>query len=169
MAYPSKPKSDEERAAMRAIGYCDLCGFNLPNCQCAAQKYIRRKRKEQPKLCKHTPGPWRVKADKRVGPYGFYIVVVCDEGYEFEDAMHVAGTGRSIVVFDDEEVRANANLIAAAPDLLEACRATLLELESLLAVAAGRIDNMEYDGDDVARAIHGARAAIVKATGEPDA
>jgi len=94
---------------------------------------------------KHTPGPW---------------VILLDD-----DAIEIVGNAdeRSVPVADimlDEhtsfapqmiEAVANANLIAAAPDLLEA-------LENLLAVHEGQ-GGTKYHAGDIAR------AAIAKAKG----
>ena len=55
---------------------------------------------------KHTPGPWQI-SKKSID------AVVTDAG------NYVADCGLSIVIPDDEQ-RANARLIAAAPDMLEA-------------------------------------------------
>ncbi len=81
---------------------------------------------------KHTPGPWRVGDAGRTifQPVGIKAVAYCDK---------------------TENFRANARLIAAAPDLLEA-------LERILGAARGTMDEV--------RARHEARAAIAKAKGE---
>lgn len=71
----------------------------------------------------HTLGPWEVVADagQSVSPRDGYLVrwvdglgVECDVAWVRPGLMLGAG-----------EVRANANLIAAAPDLLEACKASV--------------------------------------------
>ncbi len=92
-------------------------------------------------MSKHTPGPWKHTYMPRLsvihGPNG----------------EHVADTG---AWRDDEhpEMRANAHLIAAAPDLLEA-------LEVLIANAEVNYDARQWlDGKAKAR------AAIAKAKGE---
>jgi hypothetical protein len=87
-------------------------------------------------VSKHSPGPWRLKqvglevwgADKRV-------VANPDIGASSE--------------ISDETKRANAQLIAAAPDLLEACKAALA-----------------YFHDAKAGPCEALRAAIAKAEGE---
>ena len=85
---------------------------------------------------KHTPGPWElttanadtykslnygVKGPEINGSLDFTICDMCDDGY------------------DDETQKANAHLIAAAPDLLEA-------LENIVALSEGsdRLDWPEY-------------------------
>jgi len=94
-------------------------------------------------MSKHTPGPWSIHHEFNVFDENGRCVASCG-GYSsnFRDV--------------EPENRANAMLIAAAPDLLEACRA-------LLAAHSGIC---EGDGDmgedeDCARA----RAAIAKAEG----
>ena len=89
---------------------------------------------------KHTPGPWRVGVTSDAGEVdviaegGWFVAVACDS----------AGDG---------DTEANANLIAAAPDMLEA-------LEKLVS----RID--ETRGPTADTALAAARAAIKKARGE---
>ena len=78
---------------------------------------------------KHTPGPWQV--DRR--PYSYTILsrwTSVDPGDQREvcriadyDAEHVT-----------EQQAIDAALIAAAPDLLEACRAALAEVNEWQAV-----------------------------------
>lgn len=74
-------------------------------------------------MTKHTPGPWECTAG------GFAIHRMTQQG-----TVEIARTNDSI--FDgpgEEETRANARLIAAAPDLLAAC-------EFALAVAEDRVE-----------------------------
>lgn len=56
---------------------------------------------------KHTPGPWK---HERVGKTG-NVYVRCSDGFQPNDLFR-----------SDEERLANARLIAAAPDLLEAAK-----------------------------------------------
>ena len=79
----------------------------------------------------HTPGPWHLRADDP-------CMVVCEAEY-FAIADCAGGTDR------DE---ANARLIAAAPDLLEALQAMC---------------SCEYGTDAALIAVRKARAAIAKA------
>ncbi len=62
----------------------------------------------------HTPGPWIVGI--KLDGYGWPT-------YRIRDMKHPRGESGYA-----EEVAANAHLIAAAPELLEACRAALAEL-----------------------------------------
>lgn len=101
-------------------------------------------------MSKHTPGPWRV--------------FICDDGGQWsgwplsinavddEDKSIVRPGGQYPYEWDatmsQHEAIANARLIAAAPELLEACKSALGAFER----------NDAIDWDDLA-------AAIAKATG----
>jgi len=87
---------------------------------------------------KHTPGPWRFVENEGVvvGPNGEEVI---------SDEFH--GSMVAFAVDCKETNRANATLIAAAPDLLKACR--------------GVVENSRFDHTDMMRI----RAAIAKATG----
>jgi hypothetical protein len=94
---------------------------------------------------KHTPGPWRFALFEHEPNEAF---VQWQAGFA---AVHGSRAGRE----------ANAHLIAAAPDLLQA----LLNLVGTLCAADG--SNMEADLDAIDARVTDARAAIVKATGDP--
>ena len=103
-----------------------------------------------PTEVKHTPGPWKVTAHP---PYNKVI------------ASH--GQGRQPVYFDvalchleTDRAEANARLIAAAPDLLEACKAMLSAIKDSLASGVS-INNHKYDavGQQVLAAIKKAEGA----------
>lgn len=95
----------------------------------------------------HTPGPWRW-----VGPFLDASDLVSDHGpiieYQSYEGQSFAGTS-------DAQDEANARLIAAAPELLEALREVMAEVEDCCAVPAD-------EWDFVAKV----RTAIAKATGE---
>lgn len=96
---------------------------------------------------KHTPGPWVVKPDldeNGLGSFG-----ICKDG----DSTLAVTCGR-VTPRLIEKARANAQLIAAAPDLLQA-------LEYLLDFVYSRIDWMEYDHAEMV-------AVIRKAKGETE-
>lgn len=95
---------------------------------------------------KHTPGPWTVGVDEQDHgrPY-----VKDAEGYVVCALIFEPGTG---------EPEANARLIAAAPDLLEALRACHDYLSCIPESAAG-------GDDDAVGLTRRAAAAISKATG----
>jgi hypothetical protein len=85
----------------------------------------------------HTPGPWTLHLDSI--PY-----VNCGEAGPAFGPVVMAGSV--------DEMMANARLIAAAPDLLEACKAMMQWVEQ-------RPQTHPYDGWELAR------AAIAKAEG----
>ena len=87
---------------------------------------------------KHTPGPWRVERQNPSPTTGEYMVAGATAGYLAE--VRDCGGGN---------VLANATLIAAAPELLQALEAC--------------INYGSMTGDDWV--IEKARAAIAKATG----
>lgn len=111
-------------------------------------------------MTSHTPGPWSVPhfADPGTG---------CECGYVLTDGymgavctVHASGEGGRIETGDNPrfpEAVANAHLIAAAPELLEAAKAALISMTSVGVVMSGDIHE-----NDPALAL--LRAAIAKAT-----
>lgn len=93
-------------------------------------------------MTSHTPGPWRL----WTGETDASVNVVNGEG------EYVCLAGREAPKLDDKDrIRADARLIAAAPNLLTACRLALTRLD---------------DGTEVSAAIaKHLRAAIAKAEG----
>lgn len=95
----------------------------------------------------HTPGPWRL-----CGAFGMQGLVEPSAGgnpvASVTGYYHHAG-----------QTEANARLIAAAPDLLEA-------LQRLIPHAV-HMESCSHDDDGVRRDIERARAAIAKAEGAP--
>lgn len=91
---------------------------------------------------KHTPGPWHAREWQCRGVTS--VGRVADNRVGFEQIAECSGNGRQV---SNEQEEADARLIAAAPDLLEA-------LKGVLRVADRKTD--EFDA---------ARAAIAKATG----
>lgn len=93
---------------------------------------------------KHTPGPWRIgtappNGEQAIGTIRGMMVAVATTGVGME-----------------EETLANASLIAAAPELLEALQDVTTMLEHMLMIS----------GDPEPGSIgHKARAAIAKAIG----
>lgn len=65
---------------------------------------------------KHTPGPWRVGTDDR----SIFTV----RGTTSAGMQHIA-TAAGCASLNDADLRANARLIAAAPELAEACQALI--------------------------------------------
>ncbi|WP_313250107.1 hypothetical protein [Stenotrophomonas acidaminiphila] len=90
---------------------------------------------------KHTPGPWAVRYD--------YVV----QAPAYEDGRLVPVAQPYGVNCDGTDLFANARLIAAAPELLEAAMAFIAPFDGIEVV----------QDSDIAKA----RAAIAKATGEP--
>ena len=94
-------------------------------------------------MSKHTPGPWQIKRH-------------FDPGYKFISAQKHTALAQVVWCMEDEdrspECEANAHLIAAAPDLLDA-------LFYLLETSSG------VSHEQWLEAMEQARAAILKATG----
>lgn len=95
----------------------------------------------------HTPGPWR----RNIKPASKYNTIFAG------DAKHIASL--STAGMADDEMEANCNLIAAAPELLEALREIADDY-------ADRFD-MTCPGTNpgIKYVVEQARAAIAKATG----
>ena len=99
----------------------------------------------------HTPAPWLIEWNAAQGGEGHYITDSNDMG----ELSRIAA-----VLFHDDadgETRANARLIAAAPELLAA-------LETAYMALIGYLPAHRNDVTDAA--IGAASAAITKATGE---
>lgn len=112
-------------------------------------------------MSKHTPGPWTFSRWDQFGEARFYVAQAEGAPYtpNYSDvATLIAETVSSEYVSIQE---ANARLIAAAPDLLEALQKCTEWMEQLR--ASGDAGNWQWsDGDEYMQAI----AAIAKATGE---
>lgn len=104
-------------------------------------------------MMKHTPGPW--KCDKSP---------VCGEWFVRSDGKLEPGRGyQYICSLPGDMFRANAHLIAAAPDLLEAVEDVLEQLEKWDGTLTA------YDGHiDFTDLIAGCKTLIAKAKGEVD-
>ena len=108
---------------------------------------------------KHTPGPWETFADLVWAPNAKANIAAASE---LRDTSHVSYTRPEIGSPNNAEIRANARLIAAAPELLEACEqlhdalADILQCDSLylrelrgpalLAIARARIAITKSEG-----------------------
>ena len=106
----------------------------------------------------HTPGPWKLKLGKGV-----------EYDYIINGGAHLVACFAHYKHFTKKETKANARLIAAAPDLLEALK-LLMASEPLISAATDV--ELEYgldDEDELVRTQENAwlvaRAAIAKATG----
>ena len=95
---------------------------------------------------KHTPGPWTLEPSCIRGGDRSRSLVICGPGRV---------SGRSPAEHGEDE--ANARLIAAAPELLQACREALADLEGYLA---------EWETDPALETVQELRAVIAKATGQ---
>ncbi len=122
----------------------------------AADKQIKDWHEAEMKMSKHTPGPWSYRKVPRKQEWEINTGRCPNSGHE-------SWTGMSVVFGCDDYPKmgkivgeANARLIAASPELLEACKAMLSEFNEQMA----GIVNDEF------AVIAKARAAIAKATGE---
>jgi Asp/Glu/hydantoin racemase len=100
----------------------------------------------------HTPGPWTQGDDNPLSIYGKYTNVATVHG------THATGART------EEEARANARLIAAAPDLLAALQEATMVLKWAAQESKGKV-KAEIVGGWMHHA-EKAQAAITAATGE---
>ena len=92
----------------------------------------------------HTPGPWKLKLGKGIQ----YTYLVADKkGQDIANWAHYPNATKA-------QTKANARLIAAAPELLDALREAYAAMEPM------------HHEPVVSEALDAARAAIAKATGE---
>lgn len=103
-------------------------------------------------MSKHTPGPWRVVTEEG------RPVVKCANDFYITNTVDAAGYES-----DDDTMFANARLIAAAPDLLEALLTALPYVEDVL---ADKAQLACFKPGIVERHAAQIRAAIFSATGE---
>ena len=108
---------------------------------------------------KHTPGPWRLteSGDAIVSADGGTLIVETGQDYWQNLEAAAAGASSDIAKRHLPQVRANARLIAAAPELLEALKqatAALAWHEQVHGVAMDAV------------VVEKARAAIAKAQGK---
>jgi hypothetical protein len=98
---------------------------------------------------KHTPGPWTSKRPQPRVQINLKAIYCENLGYQ---VAFVNSDSRSI----EENAHANARLIAAAPELLDALKEALVQIDNQCDVS---VDEWLFCRDK-------ARAAIAKATGE---
>ena len=98
-------------------------------------------------MSKHTPGPWHLDTEDEKE------IVLGDSS--FIATTHDSSAYSSYTSVTEDQVKANARLIAAAPELLEALKACLAELLVL-----------HTDRPGTEECIQQAYAAIAKAEGE---
>ena len=100
---------------------------------------------------KHTPGPWRLRTNRHAATNGE------SWGWVSENTdANISLPGLSRFEWQGDTGRANARLIAACPDLLEALKALQLQ-----ALQSPDLLKTEWGQE----ALEVARAAIAKATG----
>lgn len=86
--------------------------------------HLRETAKLTPKA-KFTPGPWKRECDINNNPTASELFIVTEKYYnEIADVNYGSGTGISF-----NQARANSKLIAAAPDLYNACRVAHIQLK----------------------------------------
>lgn len=102
---------------------------------------------------KHTPAPWRVSSESPRIIQKDYRAIGSDAGFLIASTM---GHDNSGFYASEQEADANARLIAAAPELLEALEMCTKAMASVLP-DFNPYDQAAYDK---------ARAAIAKAKGE---
>ena len=120
---------------------------------------------------KHTPGPWEAVGNLVRSP------MVQPQG--LSKGVQIAECRDAYFLSHTEESKANAHLIAAAPELLEALSKLLNEVDGLIGESAGVV-GLHLNGDiapwsdleeggrfERLSSMSKARAAIAKATGEP--
>ncbi len=113
-------------------------------------------------MTKHTPGPWAAHYDNRWGKWSVRSANAADLAEApiyYELAEGIGGHVRGKSFNDYSEVEANARLIAAAPDLLDALERLKIE------VVLSDVD-MDYIEQHFRPHLNKAEAAIAKARGE---
>lgn len=106
-----------------------------------------------PSSDKHTGGPWQAIINERTRPHTALVAT-----FAKADRVMAIECDRSGV--DAKEDIANANLVAAAPDLLDACRRSLGAFDALRTIGA----DAHLPG--FARVLSAINAAIAKAEGK---
>lgn len=109
----------------------------------------------------HTPGPWCV--EDPMGPESLWIVQEDKETYEWFPIAVCNMPDEEDHNFTGSEVVANARLIAAAPELLEAAQAMDQFWKALGAI--DEFEGVDADYERFERVAQLAHAAIAKATG----
>lgn len=84
---------------------------------------------------KHTPGPWRVNDNPMA--MSEYCILAESRGTGFGASVATANQREGYNALSPEEAKANARLIAAAPDLLDAAKKALADCVDLIATPAG--------------------------------
>ena len=106
----------------------------------------------------HTPGPWVIDG------YNGSSVIRCVTPKGHPDARHTCGDYEAVATSRGRDWRANALLIAAAPDMLSALLAAERELSAAEHGSVGGVPNSI--ALLIPEALAEVRAAIAKATGK---
>lgn len=106
---------------------------------------------------KHTPGPWRVSSESPRIIQKDYRAIGSDAGFLIASTM---GHDNSGFYASEQEADANARLIAAAPELLEALTDAVIDFDNW----AAHEDNHPHE--HLVVWVEKARAAIAKAKWE---
>lgn len=109
-------------------------------------------------MTKHTPGPWRVSygVARRPGIDNFPLAIRSEAG---EHIIETASPDAPTFGCSPSEARANARLIAAAPELLAICQ----EMEAHMRVQTGKTGEAHAaEGHDIRRRMN---EIIAKAEG----
>lgn len=115
----------------------------------------------------HTPGPWTLDKcynahyrDAKEGTYERYQTSFTVRAQAKQDFV------ADIILDSDREMaNANANLIAAAPELLEACKELIAVQTQFDKYTGCGMPGNDYYSNEFMRAVKLARAAIAKAEG----
>ena len=108
---------------------------------------------------KHTKGLWNIKQWEYISPPRKELVL---ENGEYRLATIAADfSGNNPYTIPLEEAEANARLIAAAPELLEACKSALWAATSPV-----NLDNYDESEAALKKVIAQLKTAIAKATGK---
>ncbi len=118
---------------------------------------------------KHTPGSWRVRWPNNEKRSPSQRAIVVDDPLKPRGYLCIAWVGSTAAyIKQDEEIAArhdaNARLIAAAPDLLEACHTLSQIIRDEFSADGESWDKIKRYQDE----IYEARATIAKALGESD-
>lgn len=113
---------------------------------------------------KHTPGPWAVVDVRAKGALVYFRIDAGESRVGFAGTYLVDRVGNKTKAVADEEAEANAHLIAAAPDLLEALDAAQLALAAVADAAAQ--EGFGQLADLIDGCMVNARTAIARARGE---
>ena len=114
-------------------------------------------------MSKHTLAPWEIDIDTRPAEICtiYHIPTQPTEDGKGQEWAHIRGP-IGYWDADEEENMANARLICAAPDLLEACE-SLKDICRSLTITSGL---SSINGIDIENQLIKAHAAIAKARGE---